>query len=196
MKTVLFSVLLAALIFLGARLFFAPDGVAAEALPALESSAGPRPKPSVVADATPALIAPEPVDVTAGEVESDQEQGPQPSAGSETSSQDAEDDEAHFKWLRETSDVDQLTTEIRELEMQIVEMCQKDFMKRLDEGEYEQMAERSIMLDDKRAHFIETYTDDADGNLVRITLPEAQYPEPYKLKRKQLWLTDLLKERR
>ncbi len=174
----------------------AATGEAAEAIPAPEHLSGPQPKPAVVADLPPLLLVPEPLDATPPPEESDQGQPSRPSSDTEIATLDSEHDEAHFKWLRETHDADQLQTEMRELEMQISEMCKKMFMQRLDEGEYEKMADRTIMLDDDRRHLIETYTDDADGNPVRITLPAAKYPEPYKLKRKALWLLDLLNERR
>lgn len=108
-----------------------------------------------------------------------------------------EEEERSFKWLREATDVGELWRELGVLQDANVLECREEAYRRLADGEYEVLAPdengvRGVRLNPYRRHLVDFYSNDPDGNPVRITIPEAKFPEAYKTKRKMNWIEDLI----
>jgi hypothetical protein len=107
--------------------------------------------------------------------------------------------EEDFKWQRATTDLETLAQERRDLDAEIAALCAQDAMARIEDGEYEVVAtskDGSIPMREGRRHIIEFYSTNEDGQTIRAVMPPAKYEQAYDVRQKQLWLTDLIDERR
>ena len=108
----------------------------------------------------------------------------------------SDDDEESFKWLRETTDRGALQAEYDELASKLNAIVFPAATERMAEGEYEVIQtspEGAIPMDSRRRHLVEVLTNDPEGRPIRVVLPEAKYPEAYRLRRKITWLDDLMR---
>ena len=179
------------MMFLMARFVRGPNTVDARVSPAVEIDNGP------------ALVLPPQVEERSG-VPSDtveEEDGPVQVVPMEPHGVDisVEEQEKEFKWLRETTDVGELKAEFQELTSQLNALAFPIAFQRLADGEYEPvktLEDGSIPIATDRAHFVDVFTKGPDGKPVKIILPEAKYPEVYDLKRRTMWLDELIRSRK
>lgn len=110
-----------------------------------------------------------------------------------------EEEESEFKWLRETADEQELRRELEELQETLLKESREGVLSRLAEGEYEPLEASAdgtggvVRPDPSRRHLLDLYSFDTEGKPVRVTLPESEFPDLHKTKRKMDWLEDLIR---
>jgi len=107
----------------------------------------------------------------------------------------AEEEESHFKWLRETASASVLHEEMVELSKTLSALVAPEVQRRIRDKEYQ-----SIQADDDGAFYlrkvadrnlVEFYTTNDAGQPVKVVLPEGKFPDAYRIKAQMNWLEDL-----
>ena len=109
-----------------------------------------------------------------------------------------EDDEETFKWKIATTSDEDLKRESTTIQRLIGDTYMPVLMQRAAEGEYEilKVGEDGLPVPYYiPPHLVVCFGTDEKGNHIRMTLPEAKYPEAYVLKRKAVWIEEILNER-
>ncbi len=109
-----------------------------------------------------------------------------------------EEREEHFKWLRATTSVDELRSEMVSLFEIRTKMTADDFAGRFEAKEYVRLKSSSdggLKLSDLNTDFVQQTRQGEDGYYLLATLPEDQFPEAYEVNRKLNWLEDLVRDK-